>query len=571
VRTASKLLEVENLNALNFGEALHNNVQATQLKNDLVRNPENAPLLAALKSEDGEIYAQAVKDLGQLAQEKFGLDLSKVDLYDGEKTTSGSLGDNPLTDVKGGTVVDANNQNAGDIFVDAGNGASKTDMANTLGHEILESQDFQGKDSSLTGGLFGKNTDQQQESLANAFGDQFADRINQAAGGDLDSTGGADFSNNLKNSAAVKAGTQKANTVGNARVEHRQLYVAEAKAIVDNAQTYADKHDISLDQAKQELTQQALLQVDSEWADQAHIQEKERARKGLLEIGAQTAPTKDGYVDGGLVGVFIATPPDFENTNINANQARMIEDGAAGEVGFMSSYATENGEIPVELTPVQQFTETIIGKLDTAVTIGEALIEDYPSTMMGITGAVSDAVTNCVGAGLGCIASGPREGNGGDRSFVALLQGDRESAISSNNSEIIGDLIPVVPVIIKLADSVAAMPDLKANKPVIDRNGSYDSEGNFDGRTPSDSLDREAELQANKEFIESKLPERPEITGAYMQDNAATDDSLYENIQRGIVDAAPDREKSRKGALVEAGSSIAEGLKNVMKGLADAE
>jgi hypothetical protein len=222
VRTASKLLEVENLNALNFGEALHNNVKATQLKNDLVRNPENAPLLAALKSEDGEIYAQAVKDLGQLAQEKFGLDLSKVDLYDGEKTTSGSLGDNPLTDVKGGTVVDANNQNAGDIFVDAGNGASKTDMANTLGHEILESQDFQGKDSSLTGGLFGKNTDQQQESLANAFGDQFADRINQAAGGDLDSTGGADFNNNLKNSAAVKAGTQKANTVGNARVEHRQ-------------------------------------------------------------------------------------------------------------------------------------------------------------------------------------------------------------------------------------------------------------------------------------------------------------------------------------------------------------
>jgi len=202
-RATSKLIEDENLNALNFGETLHNNAQATQLKNDLVRNPENAKLLAGLKSDDPDVYAQAVKDLGQLAQAKFGLDLSEVDLYDGEKTTSGSLGDNALTDVKGGTVVDKNNANAGDIFIDAGDGASKTDMANTLGHEVLETQNFQGKDSSLTGGLFGTNTNSQQESLANAFGEQFSDRINQAAGGNLNSTGGADFSNNLKNSQAV--------------------------------------------------------------------------------------------------------------------------------------------------------------------------------------------------------------------------------------------------------------------------------------------------------------------------------------------------------------------------------
>ncbi|EAT13800.1 filamentous hemagglutinin N-terminal domain-containing protein [Bermanella marisrubri] len=569
-RTTSKLIEDDNLNALNFGETLHNNAQATQLKNDLVRNPENAELLAGLKSDDPEVYAQAVKDLGQLAQAKFGLDLSEVDLYDGEKTTSGSLGDNALTDVKGGTVVDKNNANAGDIFVDAGDGASKTDMANTLGHEVLESQDFQGKDSSLTGGLFGTNTDSQQESLANAFGEQFSDRINQAAGGNLDSTGGADFSNNLKNSQAVQAGTQKANTVGNAIVEHRQLYVSEAKAIIDHAQTYADRHDISLDQAKQELTQQALLQVDSEWADQAHIQENDRAREGLKEIAAEIPPIKDAYVNGGLVGAFIATPPDKENQYINANQARMIEDGAAGEDNYMSKYATENGELSVELTPMQQVGETVDGIVNGAISIGEGLIEDYPGTMDDMVQVIRDGVGGCVDAGLDCVLSDPREGYSGDRAFVDLLQGDRESAVSNNNIELAGEVAPVLPVVLKLKniDLSGQTVDTQIG---AGTNGSYNAENDFDGKNPSDSTAQETDLQAKKELVESKLLSAQEITGAYTKNNKAEDLKLYEDLKRAEQRTEPEYKRDPKSAGFDAGDRILTGIKNILEGLDSAE
>jgi filamentous hemagglutinin len=431
-RTVSEIASSEVLNTLNFGETLHNNASITQLKNDLVRNPENSQILAGLNSENPEEYAQAVEDLGHLAQEKFGLELSDVDLYDAEKTTSGSLGDNALTDVKGGTVVDANNANAGDIFIDAGDGVSKTDMANTLGHEILEIQDFQGKDSSLTGGLFGKNTDQQQESLANAFGDQFADRINQAAGGDLDSTGGADFSNNLKNSEAVKAGTQKANTVGNARVEHRQLYVAEAKAIVDNAQTYADKHDISLDQAKQELTQQALLQVDSEWADQAHIQEKERAREGLLEIAAlQDGKATDSYARDPINKLlreneskyFQTDETAYNDTTANAHEASSIENGAAGEENFLVKYATENGEKPLEVglaDAAGQVVDNAEAFLDRATKDPLGLLKD---TASGILDTVVDCSTT-----MNCVLPDQTHGTASDRELVYELLNNNDEA-----------------------------------------------------------------------------------------------------------------------------------------------
>ncbi|WP_251812618.1 hypothetical protein [Alkalimarinus sediminis] len=48
-------------------ETLHNNALATQLKNDLVRNPENKAVVAGLTSEHEEVKAQAIKDLGHLA------------------------------------------------------------------------------------------------------------------------------------------------------------------------------------------------------------------------------------------------------------------------------------------------------------------------------------------------------------------------------------------------------------------------------------------------------------------------------------------------------------------------
>ena len=43
----------------------------------------------------------------------------------------------------------------------------------------------------------GGNNDGAQEAQADAFGTQLGNRINQAAGGDLDSSGGSTFNNSL--------------------------------------------------------------------------------------------------------------------------------------------------------------------------------------------------------------------------------------------------------------------------------------------------------------------------------------------------------------------------------------
>ncbi len=42
VTATQNVFKEDNLGMLDFGETLHNNAVATQLKNDLVRNPENA-------------------------------------------------------------------------------------------------------------------------------------------------------------------------------------------------------------------------------------------------------------------------------------------------------------------------------------------------------------------------------------------------------------------------------------------------------------------------------------------------------------------------------------------------
>ena len=222
----------ERASLLSFGSNVHNNSQLTQLKNELVRNPAYQSVLAGLNSKDPEQYQQAMQVVGQLAQNKFGLNPTDIQFYDGGETTSSSLADvDGLTERKGGTVTAANHAESGNIFIDGGDGASKTDMANTLGHEVLESQMQQGQG----GGLFGTPSGEAKESLADALVAQMQDRLNQAAGGNLDSTGGADFSAALASSAGVRAGTERANNVGGAAVENRQVYTDEAKAILNHA------------------------------------------------------------------------------------------------------------------------------------------------------------------------------------------------------------------------------------------------------------------------------------------------------------------------------------------------
>ncbi|NRA24888.1 MAG: hypothetical protein HRU08_10530, partial [Oleispira sp.] len=545
-RAVDTIIESDELGILNTGESIHNNAMATQLKNDLVRNPENAHILAGLQSENPEEYNAATQALGKLAQEKFGLEASEINLYDGDETTSGTLANNALGDVAGGVVIDESNSEYGNIFIDAGDDATKTDMANTLGHEVLETQALQGQD----GGVFGANSEQTQEALGNAFGEQFADRIDQAAGGNLDSTGGSNFNTALKNSDAVAAGTQSANNVGNATVDHRQLYVVEAKAIIEAAPAYAEKHDISEAEAKKELTQQALLQVDKEWSEQKHIVENERARDELAGISATKPPSKDGYVEGGEVGLFIATPDDYNNPYINANQASRIEDGAAGEKDFLTTNATENGTLPVELTPIKVVTETASGALNGIKSAGEALIEDFPGAMQSAASAVADTVSGCLDQG--CIGSDPREGFDGDRAHVDLLQGDKESAIGNNASAMAGELLPAATVVNQagrvVGEVAESIKEGGESQPIYSgNNGSFSGEEDFDGQIPSEirmaqeaqDLDREQAAENNFQHADGSVrwPDNTQdfdkVPGSERPSNMQAGDVISRYVDKG--------------------------------------
>lgn len=136
-------------------------------------------------------------------------------MYDASKTTSTSLADNASKDVHGATVIDANNSEYGDIFIDIE--GAKTLHVNTLGQELIESKTLQ------EGGA----NDESQEALSQMFGGQLEKRVDQATGNQLGSTSTAEFSNSLANSQSVFKGTQKADKVGDAKVDY---YLTQTEA-----------------------------------------------------------------------------------------------------------------------------------------------------------------------------------------------------------------------------------------------------------------------------------------------------------------------------------------------------
>jgi len=386
--------------------------------------------------------------------------------------------------------VDENHSEHGNIFIDAGDGASKTDMANTLGHEVIETQNLQGKDSSLTGGLLGENSTQQQEDLANAFGEQFADRINQAAGGNLDGSGGTDFAHNLKNSSTVQAGTQRADNVGNAGVEHRQLYVAEAKAILNAAPAYAKEQGISEEQAKKDLTQQALLQVDKAWSEQAHIEENSEARAALANIAKDMGEVAESPLGRNLIDVLAdtETSPAFEakdeatydDTNINAAETAQIESGLLGEVGFHETYATANGEKPVEVGVLGAGDQAVKNAVESAQQIIDATQED-PA---GLAKAALEGAYEGIKDTLNPIQDS--KGTAEDRQLVAELQGNEDRARNDAADNLV-DNLPIVPGVSKVAkEGVGAVADAVGNLANSKISNPLPSDGIFSRVMPKD-------------------------------------------------------------------------------------
>jgi filamentous hemagglutinin len=273
----------EDLGAGNFWTSLDSTHKMTQLKNDLTGTAEGQALLALLTSDDPDQRLAAEAELGHMAQEKFGIDPSDIHFYQGSETTSVSLRDTVLGDVKGATVTEEGHSKRGTILVNVDNATDGKDMTNTVGHEVYETVTLQ------TGG----ENDASQEAIANLVGGQLANRIDQATDGELANMGTGD----LAGSNTVRQGTQHANAVGNAQVDYRQLQSKEMQAIKKMAPLMAEKEGITEEAAEKRMAEELLSHLDASWSSNFETQGREGDETALDYLAAALVEQGDAYAE----------------------------------------------------------------------------------------------------------------------------------------------------------------------------------------------------------------------------------------------------------------------------------
>ncbi len=255
-----------------------------------------------------------------------------------------------------------------------------------MGAEIVEVQGLQNGQQSTS--------EATQEAISEHNSGHFAKRLDQATEGGL-SNSSPSFSTMFSKSNAVKTGTNVANKVGTATVDHRQLYKAESQLILSNAKGYAEKHGISEVEAKKELFQQALLQTDETWANQKHIQENSRAREGLAEIAADNASELANSASGRKLvedGSELFKAKDeanYKDETVNLDEFDSIEhpyqsDYRPNEEAYVyAKYATENGEKPVNVSTsdvannLKEKAQNVIDNtsVEDVVNVGEQVVD----------------------------------------------------------------------------------------------------------------------------------------------------------------------------------------------------
>ncbi|WED25523.1 hemagglutinin repeat-containing protein [Vibrio sp. DW001] len=216
-RAADSYVSSDDMDLFDFGKSVSDNRKLTELKNDLLSSQEGLDLLKDLKSTEADKVLAAQAEISKKAQEKYGLTPEQVNFYDADKTTSVAMQDNDVRDVHGGVVTDDDHELHGEVNVDVSDATTKTELLNTLGHETYES---------ITENTTGEQT-AAQEDLAKSFGNQLEDRVNQAAGGDLDKTVDKNWNSSLVNSSTAQLGTERVNKVGDANVDY---YLTQTEA-----------------------------------------------------------------------------------------------------------------------------------------------------------------------------------------------------------------------------------------------------------------------------------------------------------------------------------------------------
>ncbi|WP_024461590.1 hemagglutinin repeat-containing protein [Marinimicrobium sp. LS-A18] len=274
-RTVSAVATEQNLGITDLWSTLDQTAKGTQLKNDLARNPDFAHIREGLASDDPEAYAQAVRDLGHLAQNKFGIDLTDIVHYDGDATDSTALAFNALQDTRGATVLEEGHAEYGNIFLNATAGDGKKEQVNTLGHEVLETFTLQ----------TGAANDATQETQAQLFGEHLSSRVDGLYEDGLDATAGDTFYTDLGNSQTVFQGTQRADQVGSAWVDNRQLLAPEMLAIQDTAPQMAEALGISERDAEKRMAEELLSHVDQSWSERFDQSGRDSDTDALAYLG----------------------------------------------------------------------------------------------------------------------------------------------------------------------------------------------------------------------------------------------------------------------------------------------
>ncbi|MGB0898585.1 MAG: beta strand repeat-containing protein, partial [Psychrobium sp.] len=434
----SKINEDSKFTTTDFFNELENKQITTALRNNLLEN--HSELLTALDqgTDDEKIAAQ--KQIVAMALNDYGLDLTAVNFFDGDNVTSGVLSDSALGDVKAVTVLDGEHQ--GTMGLDVTDGDSTSEMINSLGQEVVEVETLQ----------TGQENDANQEASSQAFGEYLSQDIEKARMENGTFSDGSAFSADIANNAAVQLGNEWADQVGNASVDHRQLFFAEAKAIVEHAAEYAKQHGITEHQAKVELTQQALLQVDKTWSEQKHITENSRAREFLTDLSSKIGEVEESNTNSNnifdlITGLetsvaFVAKDKEtFEDTYINAQEVGNIEVLLGDGNGFLTQYATENGEKTTSVMAGETTSRAVEKNKESIENAIEAISENPKETAVQLW----DSAVK----GLKDISENPEQlitndtrGTAYDRMFIAELQGNHEEAIEQSVDDLMETLSP---------------------------------------------------------------------------------------------------------------------------------
>lgn len=335
------------------------------------------------------------------------------------------------------------------VSIDYNNNGGATDVAETMGHEAAHVRIDQGQTRYREGAL--------AEEYADTFGEYSADGMEFSAGSytnvqlnvpkaDSGQLSSQDKTQLLKNTADMYQDINRA-AQGDGVVNYRQLYVDEVRVIAGHAEDYAAEYGLTVEQAKTELMQQALLQVDKGWSEQEHISENPRARAALESLAAsQTDPASESVGDRTFLDVVFDTetseyfkPNDeatFNDSTINAGEVATIDAGlASGEQGFYTKYATESGKKPIEVG-IGDAAEQV---KENGAKIVDAVKEDPVGFAKQLADGVVDAVENLVENPEQLIFS-DSNGTPQEQQYIAELMGDQEAATGTAAERLVDDV-----------------------------------------------------------------------------------------------------------------------------------